>query len=169
MTGFHPKPTDLFQSRTAKLALALQNPYRPPKSDLELVQVEPPLSRTFSGQVAAAFVVVAALCYGSFTALLLLASNGPDFYAGVIWLINIPVLLLWTIFLFRNSKWHYQLGYLAALVQVGICAAMLAADIGDVELIVFVNACVVVGFVALAVACRFTIGRAQRPDINAAD
>ena len=121
------------------------NPYEAPRSDCPAPTHEPVLSN-WSGRIP---VVVTSLCYGAFT-LFLLNSGGMDRKAGFMFLMNVPVFVVWSLLEWRGNRMSSLFGCVTVGVQVLITTMMLLTGIGDAGIVVAINGGITLGLLLVA-------------------
>ena len=133
------------------------NPYAPPPTPA--TKPPPPPLRDSRGRslIAIAIAVVGAAAYVVFTGILL-NSSGVDRKAGLLFLMNIPVLIAWLILLFRRTKFGALFGFAVVAVQGIITSMMLLFDIGSVSPVLSINS-VIMAIQGAVVTLVYTLQR----------
>ncbi|TWT80364.1 hypothetical protein CA13_17770 [Planctomycetes bacterium CA13] len=130
------------------------NPYAPPQTACTAAAVRTTYgSLTISG--------VSAICLVAFIVftIVLLRSNGGDRKAGILFLANIPVLLGLVVSTARSTRIGVYFGIAVAAVQVAITILMLFMSIGDVSLVIGINAMIIVPPLVIAFRAWVTYQR----------
>ncbi|MCA9151932.1 MAG: hypothetical protein KDA92_21665 [Planctomycetales bacterium] len=116
---------------------------------------EPARRATLSGSAAIATVSsFGTLAYVGFSILLLHSSGSDDRNAGLLFLVNIPVLIGLSTAALRSTQMATRLGWLATFVQGTITVLMLVAQIGDPLPVVSINALIILPCLAVTIAAR---------------
>ena len=129
------------------------NPYRPPGTEPAEPFIEEQVDDirwTPARKLSTALVVIGSLAYVVFI-VILLNSTTNDFKAGLIWTLNVPVLLGWLVSTAMKKRSAGTFGFAAAAMQFLIALMMAMLDIGDIELVVIVNAIVAAAFALLGI------------------
>lgn len=121
------------------------NPYAPPIT--ESVQTR---KRTSSGSLSISVVAgIGTLAFIAFT-MILLRSSLSDRKAGMMFLGNVPVLIVLAISVVRSTKISVYVAVCAAGIQVAITIAMLLLTIGDVSIVIGINSAIILCCLAIA-------------------
>ena len=96
-----------------------------------------------------------ALAYLGFTVLLLTSSHPNDQRSGCWFLFNLPIWLTWIVTQWLLREEGFWIGVLTIVIQSLICAAMLIAGIGDLEIVLIINGFILGWVGGLCFLCRW--------------
>ncbi|WP_145389584.1 hypothetical protein [Stieleria neptunia] len=121
------------------------NPYAPPATAGAKLEHH-------SGIGSPAIAAVAAICALAFVAftIVLLRSTPGDRKAGMMFLVNAPVLVLVATSAIRSTRKAAYFACAAAGIQVVITVALLMMSVGDAELVIGINLIIILPCVAIA-------------------
>jgi len=88
----------------------------------------------------------------------LLSSQGLDRKAGLLFCLNVPVLLVWLVFTIRALRAGAYLGFAVVAIQGGITTFMLAFGIGDWPPVIAVNGIIMSLQAILALIAYLSLG-----------
>ncbi|MEM1068532.1 MAG: hypothetical protein AAGI63_06535 [Planctomycetota bacterium] len=133
------------------------NPYAPPSAPTPVRMADAQVvkgKRTILGFILAS-IGVAGYCFFTW---ILLASNGPDRKAGLLFLSNVPTYLLWLILLIRGHRVAAVFGFTTVVAQALITGSMLTIGIGSTDQVLRINGAIMVIQAALS-AVVFVLAR----------
>ncbi|MDG2224497.1 MAG: hypothetical protein P8L85_24160 [Rubripirellula sp.] len=134
------------------------NPYSPPTTTSSPSSHQA-TKRTILLPVS--LVALFTIAYLTFS-IICLSSGGVDQQAGMMLILNAPMLLLWIGLLIRPSSFSTFFGYTAVGVQGLILLGMLIRDIGDPTTVFLINGIMIVSEGLIAGTCHWVHRRPNR-------
>lgn len=123
------------------------NPYAAPSLPADATR---PTETVDLNWVGVGAVLLVTLAFVGFTVLLLVSRSSMDRQAGLMFLVNWPVLGYWLFATYRQRTSKYRMALYAVLVQIGISVAMLKLFSKGIELeaVVGIDGGFAIGFLA---------------------
>ena len=124
------------------------NPYAAPA----VIAATPEDPRAVRSCVPPVFVSLAVAAFCGFT-VLLLASSGTDHKGGLLFLISVPVMLIWGVSVWRTDRYGAAFGVAAAGTQGLVTRLMIVRGIGDDEIVYAINGGIILVLILLSAMC----------------